>query len=475
MNMYCLLTLTTAFSALALGAAAQSTTLPAPVRVSDPPSLWKCEHPSEAPAWLAAEGVTTPPLLACRDDSGATLLLSFTDLSASRTGYSVDALVSGADEQLPGSWHVQKKSSGFATRQTPSRLGVAHVRLVGSGNGMTFAAGGSTPTLVLMEQVPLAYSEPSTRSRHQYILAFELRTPLPPEARRKAAIAERETQLGRWVDTLAVDNSVALLQPSEFAFLASAAAPLTPTSSKVSAAPVASPPSPTEAIAKAFLAADSGELADSTVRELEELARTDSTLGSAATETLRRARRRAAAARTPEVWRAIATITPKEALPARVAMFLSAALMNNDATAANAVIASATESSLTLASFSDADLQSILEALQSSPDLLADRGGPVLAIDASRDGDRLARLLARSGVTFVDIATLARPMPPDETRWKLLSSMPASSLPVYVRSGRNLGRLVRDGATARFERFASLVDVARATRAAGARNSAIAQ
>ncbi len=475
MNMYRLLTLTTALSALALGAAAQSTTLPAPVRVSDPPSLWKCERPAEAPAWLAAEGVTTPPLLACRDDSGAMLLLSFTDLSASRTGYSVDALVSGAEEQLPGSWHVQKKSSGFATRQTPSRLGVAHVRLVGSGNGMTFAAGGSTPTLVLMEQVPLAYSEPSTKTRHQYILAFELRTPLPPEARRKAAIAERETQLERWVDTLAVDNSVALLQPSEFAFLASAAAPPAPTSSKASAAPVASPPSPTEAIAKAFLAADSGELAETTVRELEELARTDSTLGSAATETLRRARRRAAAERTPEVWRAIATSTPKDALPARVAMFLSAALMNNDATAANAVIASATESSLTLTSFSDGDIQSILEALQSSPDLLADRGGPVLAIDPARDGDRLVRLLARSGVTFVDIATTARPMPPDETRWKLLSSMPASSLPVYVRSGRNLGRLIRDGATARFERFASLVDVARATRATGARNSAIAQ
>jgi|GEM_PF-4550592 len=468
MNMYRLAILTAALSALALGAAAQSTTLPAPVRVSDPPSLWKCERPAEAPAWLVAEGVTTPPLLACRDDSGAMLLLSFTDLSTSRTGYSVDALVSGAEEQLPGSWHVQKKSSGFATRQTSSRLGVAHVRLVGSGNGMTFAAGGSTPTLVLMEQVPLAYSEPSTKTRHQYILAFELRTPLPPEPRRKAAIAERETQLERWVDTLAIDNSVALLQPSEFAFLASATAPPTSTSSKASAASVASSPSPTEAIARAFLAADSGELADTTVRELEELARTDSTLGSAATETLRRARMRAAAARTPEVWRAIATSTPKEALPARVAMFLSAALMNNDATAASAVIASAAESSLTLANFSDADLQSIIEGLQSSPDLLADRGGPVLAIDPARDGDRLARLLARSGVTFVDIATTARPMPPDETRWKPLSSMPANSLPVYVRSGRSFGRLIRDGATARFERFASLVDVAHATRGTGA-------
>jgi len=469
------LTLTAAFSALALGGAAQSTTLPAPVRVSDPPSMWKCERPAEAPAWLAAEGVTTPPLLACRDDSGAMLLLSFTDLSASHTGYSVDALVSGADEQLPGSWHVQKKSSAFATRQTPSRLGVAHVRLVGSGNGMTFAVGGSTPTLVLMEQVPLAYSEPSTRSRHQYILAFELRTPLPPEARRKAAITERETQLGRWVDTLTVDNSVALLQPSEFTFLASAAAPPTPTSSKPSAAPVASPPSPSGTIAKAFLAADSGELADTTVRELEELARTDSTLGSAATETLRRARRRAATARTPEVWREIATSTPKEALPARVAIFLSAALLNNDTSAASAVIASAREGSLTLTNFSDADLQSIVEGLQSSPDLLADRGGPVLAIDSARDGDRLARLLARSGVTFIDIATMARPIPPDDTRWKLLNSMPANSLPVYVRSGTNLGRLIRDGATARFERFTSLVDVARATRAIGARNSAIAQ
>jgi hypothetical protein len=466
MNMYRFAILTAALSALALGAAAQSTTLPAPVRLSDPPSLWKCDRPAEAPAWLAAEGVTTPPLLACRDDSGAMLLLSSTDLSTSRTGYSVDALVSGAEEQLPGSWHVQKKSSGFATRQTSSRLGVAHVRLVGSGNGMTFAAGGSTPTLVLLEQVPLAYSDPSTKTRHQYILAFELRTPLPPEARRKAAIAERETQLERWVDTLAIDNSVALLQPSEFAFLASATAPPTSTSAKASAAPVA--PSLTDAIAKAFLAADSGELADTTVRELEELARTDSTLGSAATEILRRARRRAAAARTPEVWRAIAASTPKEALPASVAMFLSAALMNNDAAAASAVIASATESSLTLTNFSDTDLQSILQGLQSSPDLLADSGGPVLAIDPARDGDRLARLLARSGVTFVDIATIARPMPPDETRWKLLNSILANSLPVYVRSGRNLGRLIRDGATARFERFASLVDVARATRVTGA-------
>jgi hypothetical protein len=466
MNMYRFAILTAALSALALGAAAQSNTLPAPVRVSDPPSLWKCERSAEAPSWLVAEGVTTPPLLACRDDSGAMLLLSLTDLSTSRTGYSVEALVSGAEEQLPGSWHVQKKSSGFATRQTSSRLGVAHVRLVGSGNGMTFAAGGSTPTLVLMEQVPLAYSEPSTKTRHQYILAFELRTPLPPEARRKAAIAERETQLERWVDTLAIDNSVALLQPSEFAFLASATAPPPFTSSKASAAPPVAPsPSRTEAIAKAFLAADSGELADTTVHELEELTRTDSTLGSAATETLRRARRRAAAARTPEIWRAIATSTPKDALPARVAMFLSAALMNNDATAASAVIASATESSLTLTNFSDADLQSILQGLQSSPDLLADSGGPVLAIDPARDGDRLARLLERSGVTFVDIAKTARPMPPDETRWKLLSSMPVNSPPLYVRSGRNLGRLIRDGATARFERFASLVDVARATGA----------
>ncbi|MGA8806637.1 MAG: hypothetical protein WB973_02080, partial [Thermoanaerobaculia bacterium] len=96
-------------------------------------------------------------------------------------------------------------------------------------------------------------------------------------------------------------------------------------------------------------------------------------------------------------------------------------------------------------------------------------------INPARDGDRLARLLARSGVTFLDIATTARPMPPDETRWKLLSSMPANALPVYVRSGQNLGRLIRDGATARFERFASLVDVARATRATGARTAAIAQ
>lgn len=465
MNMRHLATLTAAVSVLALGAAAQPMSLPTPIRVSDPPSRWKCERPTEAPVWLVAEGVTTPPLVACRDDRGAMLLLSLTDLSTSRTGYSVDALVSGAEEQLPGSWRVQKKSSGFATRQTPSRLGVAHVRLVGSGNGMTFAAGGTTPTLVLMEQVPLAYSEPSTRSRHQHILAFELRTPLPPEAQRKAAIAERETQLEQWVDTLAVDNSVALLQPSEFAFLASAAAPPTPTSPKTSAAPVAPPPSPADATAKAFLAADSGELANTTVRELEELARTDSTLGSAAAEILRRARRRTAAARMPDVWRTIATNTPKEALPARVAVFLSAALMNNDATAASTVMASATESSLTLTSFSDADLQSILDGLQSSPDLLAADGGPVLAIDPARDGDRLARLLAPSGVTFVDITTLARPMPPDETRWKLLRSMRANSLPAYVRSGRNLGRLVRDGATARFERFASLVDVARATRA----------
>ncbi|PYQ28036.1 MAG: hypothetical protein DMF56_18005 [Acidobacteria bacterium] len=454
--------------------------LPAPVRVSDPPSQWKCERPAEAPAWLVAEGVTTPPVLACRDDSGAMLLLSFTDLSTSRTGYSVDALVSGAEEQLPGSWHVQKKSSGFGTRQTPSRLSVAHVRLVGNGNGMTFAAGGSTPTLVLLEQVPLAYSEPSTRSRHQYILAFELRTPLPPEAQRKAAIAERETQLARWVDTLAVDsNSVALLQPSEFAFLASTDAAPTNTATNapatVSAATVAPPPSPAEATAKAFLGADSGELADTTVRELEQLARTDSTLGSAAAETLRRTRLRAAAARTPQVWRAIAQNTPKDALPSRIAVFLRAALLNNDATTARAVIASATESSLTLASFSEADLQSIGEGLQASPDLLTDGGGSVLAIDAARDGERLARLLARSGATFVDIARLARPMPPDETRWKLLRSTPATSLPVYVRSGGKLGRLVRDGAIARFEPFTSLVDVARAVRAAGARNGSTAQ
>jgi hypothetical protein len=473
MNMHRLATLTAAaVSVLALGAAAQST-LPAPVRVSDPPSQWKCERPAEAPAWQVAEGVTTPPLLACRDDSGAALLLSFTDLSTSRSGYSVDALVSGAEEQLPGSWRVQKKSSAFAARQTPSRLGVAHVRLVGSGNGMTFANGGSTPTLVLMEQVPLAYSELSTRSRHQYIFAFELRTPLPPEAQRKAAIAERETQLERWVDTLAVDNSVARLQPSEFEFLAAQRADQVPPPTV--AASTAPRPSPAEATAKAFLAADSGELADTTIRELEELARTDSTLGSAAAKTLRRARLRAAAVHTPEVWRAIATNTPKVALPGNVAVFLSAALTNNDATVAGAVIASATESSLTLASFSDADLQSILEGLQSSPDLLADGGGPALALDAARDGERLARLLARSGVTFVDIATLARPMPRDETRWKLLRSMPATSLPVYVRSGRNPGRLVRDGTTARFERFASLVDVARAVRPTGARNGAIAR
>jgi len=77
-------------------------------------------------------------------------------------------------------------------------------------------------------------------------------------------------------------------------------------------------------------------------------------------------------------------------------------------------------------------------------------------------------------VTFIDIATTARPMPPDETRWKLLRSMPANSPPVYVRSGRNLGRLTSDGATARFERFTSLVDVARDTRATDARNGAIA-
>jgi hypothetical protein len=472
MNMHRLASLTAAVSILALGAAAQST-LPAPVHVSDPPSQWKCERPAEAPAWLAAEGVTTPPVLACRDASGATLLLSFTDLSASRSGYSVDALVSGAEEQLPGSWRVQKKSSAFAARQTPSRLGAAHVRLVGSGNGMTFADGGSTPTLVLMEQVPLAYSEVSTRSRHQYIFAFELRTPLPPEAQRKAAIAERETQLERWVDTLAVDNSVARLQPSEFENIAAQRADQVP--APAVAATTAPPPSPAEATAKAFLAADSGELAETTIRELEALARTDSTLGSAAAETLRRARLRTAAAHTPEIWRAIATNTPKAALPGRVAMFLSAALTNNDAPAAGAVIASATESSLTLASFSAADLQSILDGLQSSPDLLSDGGGPALAIDAARDGERLAGLLARSGVTFVDIATLARPMPPDETRWKLLRSIPATSLPLYVRSGRNLGRLVGDGGTARFERFASLVDVARAVRTAGARNGSIAR
>ncbi|HMJ74065.1 MAG TPA: hypothetical protein VK471_11975, partial [Solirubrobacterales bacterium] len=71
----------------------------------------KCERPAEAPAWLVAEGVTTPPFLACRDDSGAMLILSSTDLSTSRTGYSVDALVSGAEEQLPGSWHVQSRAS----------------------------------------------------------------------------------------------------------------------------------------------------------------------------------------------------------------------------------------------------------------------------------------------------------------------------------------------------------------------------
>jgi len=461
MNMHRLTTLITAVSVLALGAAAQPIMLPAPVRVSDPPSPWKCERPAEAPAWLVAEGVTTPPLLVCRDENGAMLLLSSTDLSSSHTGYSVDALVSGAEEQLPGSWRVQKKSSGFAARQTPSRLGVAHVRLVGSGNGLTLAAGGSTPTLVLMEQVPLAYSEPSTRSRHQHILAFELRTPLPPEAQRKTAIAQRETQLERWVDTLAVDNSVAMLQPSEFAFLASTAASPTPTSPKSAAPPATRPASPADAAAKAFLAADSGELADATVRELEELARTDSTLGYAAAETLRRARRRAAVARMPEVWQAVATNAPKEALPAHVAVFLSAALKNGDAMAASAVIASATESSLTLASFSDADLRSILEALQSSPDLLVHGGGPVLAIDPARDGDRLARLLAPSGVTFADIAILARPMPPDETRWKPLRS---TSLPVYVRSGRSLGRLLRDAATARFERFTTLVDVARATQ-----------
>jgi hypothetical protein len=472
MNMHRLAILTVAVSVLALGAAAQST-LPAPVRVSDPPSPWKCEHPAEAPAWLLAEGVTRPPVLACRDDSGATLLLSFTNLSTSRSGYSVDALVGGAEEQLPGSWRVQKKSSAFGARQTPSRLGVAHVRLVGNGNGMTFADGGSTPTLVLMEQVPLAYSDLSTRSRHQYIFAFELRTPLPPEAQRKAAIAERETQLERWVDTLAVDNSVARLQPSEFEFLAAQRADQVPLPA---VAPSTAPrPSPAETTAKAFLAAGSGELAETTIRELEELARTDSTLGSAAAETLRRARLRAAAARTPEIWRAIAKNTPKEALPAQVAMFLSAALRNNDAMAAGAVIASATESSLTFASFSDADLRSILEALQSSPDLIADGGGPVLAIDAARDGERLARLLAPSGVTFVDIATLARPMPPDGTRWKLLRSIPVTSLPVYVRSGRNLGRLVRDGTTPRFERFANLGDVTRAVRTTGARNGAIAR
>lgn len=475
MNMHRLAILTAAVSAFALGAAAQSITLPAPLRVSDPPSEWNCERPVEAPAWLVAEGVTTPPLLACRDDSGAMLLLSVTDLSTSRTGYSVDALVSGAEEQLPGSWRVQKKSSGFAARQTPSRLGVAHVRLVGSGNGMSFAGGGSTPTLVLMEQVPLAYSEPSTRSRYQHILAFELRTPLPAEAQRKAAIATRETQLERWVDTLAVDNSVALLQPSEFAFLASATASPTPASPNASAAPIARPASSAEATAKAFLAAHSGELADTTVRELEELARTDSTLGAAAAETLRRARVRAAAARTPEVWRVVATNTPKEALPAHVAVFLTAALRNDDVAAAGAVIASAAQSSLTLASFSDTDLQSILEGLLSSPDLLADGGGTVLAIDSARDGDRLARLLARSGVTFTDIATLARPMPPNETRWRPLRSTPATSLPVSVRSGGNLGRLVRDGATARFERFASLVDIARAVQTTGARNGAIAR
>jgi hypothetical protein len=469
MNMRRLATLTATVSVLALGATAQPT-LPAPVRVSDPPSQWKCERPAEAPASLLAEGIRTPPLLACRDDSGAMLLLSFTDLSTSRSGYSADALVSGAEEQLPGSWRLQKKSSVFAARQTPSRLGVAHVRLVGSGNGMTLADGGATPTLVLMEQVPLAYSDLSTRSRHQYIFAFELRTPLPQEAQRKAAIAERETQLEQWVDTLAVDNSVARLQPSEFEFLTAQRAEQVP-------APAVSPspaprPSPAEATAKSFLAADSGELAETTIRELEELSRVNSTLGSAAAETLRRARVRAAASRTPEVWRAIATNTPKAALPGRVAVFLSAALTNNDGTAAGAVIASATESSLTLASFSDADLQSILEGLQSSPDLLADGGGPALAIDADRDGERLARLLARAGVTFVDIATLARPMPPDKTRWKLLRSMPLTSLPVCVRSGPNLGRLVRDGTTARFERFASLVDVARAVRTAGARNGA---
>jgi hypothetical protein len=473
MNIHRLAALTAAVSVLAIGAAAQSVTLPTPVRVSDPPSAWKCERPAEAPAGLVAEGVTTPPVLACRDDSGAMLLLSFTDLSTSRSGYAVDALVSGAEEQLPGSWRVQKKSSVFAARQTPSRLGVAHVRLVGSGNGTTFADGGSTPTLVLMEQVPLAYSELSTRSRHQYIFAFELRTPLPSEAQRKAAIAERETQLERWVDTLTVDNSVARLQPSEFEFLAAERPDQVP--APAVAATTAPPPAPAEATAKAFLAADSGELAGTTIRELEELARTDSTLGSAAAETLRRARLRAAAARMPEVWRAIATNTPKAALPERVAVFLSAALTKNDATAASAVIASATDSSLTLASFSDADLQSILESLQSSPELLAAGGGPALAIDAARDGERLARLLARSGVTFVDIATLARPMPPDETRWKLLRSMPATSLPVYVRSGRNLGRLVRDGMTARFERFASLVDVALAVRTTGARNGTSAR
>jgi hypothetical protein len=472
MNMHRITTLTAAVSVFALGAAAQST-LPAPVRVSDPPSQWKCEHPAEAPAGLVAEGVTTPPLLACRDDSGAMLLLSLTNLSTSRSGYSVDALVSGAEEQLPGSWRVQKKSSAFVARQTPSRLGVAHVRLVGSGNGMTFADGGSTPTLVLMEQVPLAYSDLSTRSRHQYIFAFELRTPLPPEAQRKTAIAEREAQLEHWVDTLAVDNSVARLQPSEFEFLAAPHGDLAPPPAVATS--TVPRPSPAEATAKAFLAADSGELADTTIRELEELARTDSTLGSAAAETLRRARMRAAAARTPEVWGAIATSTPKAALPGRVAMFLFAALTNNDVTAAGAVIASATENSLTLASFSDADLQSILEGLQSSPDLLADGGGPALSIDPARDGERLTRLLARSGVTFVDIATLARPMPPDDTRWKLLRSRPSTSLPVYVRSGRNLGRLLGDGTAARFERFASLVDVARAMRAGGARNSAIAQ
>ncbi len=472
MNMHRLTTLTAAASLVALGVAAQST-LPAPIHVSDPPSQWKCERPAEAPAGLVAEGVTTPPLLACRDDRGAMLLLSLTDLSTSRTGYSVDALVSGAEEQLPGSWRVQKKSSAFEARQTPSRLGVAHVRLVGNGNGMTFADGGSTPTLVLMEQVPLAYSDLSTRSRHQYIFAFELRTPLPPEAQRKAAIAERETQLERWVDTLAVDNSVARLQPSEFEFLAAERADQVPPPTV--AASTVPRPSPAEATAKAFIAADSGELAETTIRELEELAHTDSTLGSAAAETLRRARMRAAAARTPEVWRAIATNTPKAALPGRVAVFLSAALTNNDATASGAVIASATESSLTLASFSDGDLQSIFEGLQSSPDLLADGGGPALAIDGARDGERLARLLARSGMTFVDIATLARPKAPNETRWKLLRSMPATSLPVYVRSGRNLGRLARDGTDARFERFASLVDVARAMRTTGARNGATAR
>lgn len=472
MNIRRLATLTAAVSVLALGTAAQAT-LPAPVHVSDPPSQWKCERPAEAPACLVAEGVTTPPLLACRDDSGATLLLSLTDLSTSRSGYSVDALVSGAEEQLPGAWRVQKKSSVFAARQTPSRLGVAHVRLVGSGNGLTFANGGSTPTLVLMEQVPLAYSELSTRSRHQYIFAFELRAPLPPEAQRKAAIAGRETQLERWVDTLAVDNSVARLQPSEFEYLAAQRADQVP--APTVAASISQRPSPAEATVKAFLAADSGELAETTIHQLEELARTESTLGSAAAETLRRARLRAATARTPEVWRAIATNTPKVALPGRVAVFLSAALTNNDAAAASAVIASATESSLTLASFSDADLQLIIEALHSTTDLLADAGGPPLAIDAARDGERLARLLARSDMTFVDIATLARPMAPDETRWNLLRSIPVTSLPVYVRSGLNLGRLVRDGTTARFERFASLVDAARAVRTTSARNGAIAR